>query len=276
VSVDWRGQAAEVLRTVTHADMQTTSAAADQLQRAAWVARSGASDLYAARSRVRYAVQDARAAGFEVSEDLSVADCVTGGSTAQRAARQAQAHALAGDIRQRATQLVALDQQVAGKITSAVAGIGDAFPQKSPFGCAPPEDNHVHAVDNHWNQDPTPPYPPWDTPDGTPLPPPGPRVEGLPPEGVYPPVDRPLTEGPASRPSRAAKGGRSLYDQHGGEWRYYPGNDFKVSIRIGITNLTQDRARSGTTFPSGICPPIIHHSRRSNLRCLSRQLNRRR
>ena len=74
---------------------------------------------------------------------------------------------------------------------------------------------------------PPPPYPPWDTPDGTPLPPPGPRVEGLPPEGVYPPVDRPLTEGPASRPSRAAKGGRSLYDQHGGEWRYYPGNDFK-------------------------------------------------
>ncbi|ORB89339.1 hypothetical protein [Mycobacterium persicum] len=63
LAVDWRGAAADTLRTETHSDMLTTSAVADQLHEAAKVARSGASDLHAARSRVRYAVEDARAAG---------------------------------------------------------------------------------------------------------------------------------------------------------------------------------------------------------------------
>jgi hypothetical protein len=70
-TVDWSGEAAEALRTDTHADMMTTSGVVDQLQEAANVARSGASDLEAARSQMRYAVEDARSAGFEVSEDLS-------------------------------------------------------------------------------------------------------------------------------------------------------------------------------------------------------------
>jgi hypothetical protein len=120
---------ADALRTATHADMQTTSAVVDQLQAAASVARSGASDLDAARSRVRYAVEDARAAGFEVGEDLSVTDRMTGGSAAQRAARGVQALAFAGDIRQRAAQLVGLDAQVGGKVTAAVAGIGNTSPE---------------------------------------------------------------------------------------------------------------------------------------------------
>ena len=41
-----------------------------------------------ARSRVRYVVGDARAARFDVSEDFSVTDRMTGGSVAQRAARR--------------------------------------------------------------------------------------------------------------------------------------------------------------------------------------------
>jgi hypothetical protein len=68
LSVDWQGAAADRLRTATHADMLTTSVVADQLHGAAKVARSGASDLYAARSRVGYAVEDARAAGFNVGK----------------------------------------------------------------------------------------------------------------------------------------------------------------------------------------------------------------
>ena len=60
LTVDWRGEAAEALRTDTHADLMTTSGVVDQLQEAASVARSGASDLEAARSQVRYAVEDAR------------------------------------------------------------------------------------------------------------------------------------------------------------------------------------------------------------------------
>jgi hypothetical protein len=121
VAIDWHGEAADALRTATHADMLTTSAVADQLQAAAKVVRSGASDLYAARSRVRYAVEDARRAGFDVGEDLSVTDRSSGGSPAQQAARQAQAQAFAGDIRQRAAQLVGVDQQVAAKVTAAIA-----------------------------------------------------------------------------------------------------------------------------------------------------------
>ena len=41
----------------------------------------------AARAQMRYAVEDARTAGFEVSDDLSVTDRMAGGSAAQRAAR---------------------------------------------------------------------------------------------------------------------------------------------------------------------------------------------
>jgi hypothetical protein len=159
-SVDWQGEAAEALRTATHADMTTTSAVADQLHEAARVARSGASDLYTARSRMEYAVADARTAGFDVGADLSVTDRSGGRSLAQRAARQAQAQSLAGDIRQRAAQLVGLDQQVAGKITAAVAGIRGTFPRNPAVG-EPPKDDRIHAVDNHtYKQDPSQPPPP--------------------------------------------------------------------------------------------------------------------
>lgn len=215
LSADWQGEAAEALRTGTHADMQTTSAAVDQLQAAASVARSGASDLDAARSRVRYAVEDARAAGFEVGEDLSVTDRVSGGSAAQRAARQAAAQAFAGDIRQRAAQLVGLDQQIAGKITAAVAGIRDTF-SHNPAPGPPPQDGRVRAVDRTWKQDGG---------NGEADPPaPAPPARGLPPEGLHPPVSGPLTPGPASRPSEQSAGGQSLWDEHGGEWRYFPGD----------------------------------------------------
>jgi len=48
------------------------------------------------------------------------------------------------------------------------------------------------------------------------------RPRGLPPEGVSPPTDKPLTPGTASRPSEAEQGGQSLFDPEGREWRYYP------------------------------------------------------
>jgi hypothetical protein len=142
LTVDWSGEAAEALRTDTHADMMTTSAVFDQLQSAASVARSGASDLDAARSQIRYAVEDARSAGFEVGEDLSVTDRVAGGSARQRAARQAAAQTFAGNIGGRAAQLVSVDAQVAGRITAAVAGVGATFP------ATPSTNGHVRAVDN--------------------------------------------------------------------------------------------------------------------------------
>jgi hypothetical protein len=155
LTVDWHGEAADALRTDTHADMMTTSGVVDQLQSAASVARSGASELEAARSQMRYAVEDARSAGFEVGEDLSVTDRMTGGSAAQRAARQAAAQTFAGDIGGRAAQLVSLDAQVAGRITAAVAGVGATFPS------TPSANGQVRAVDNRtFKRGPNQPPPP--------------------------------------------------------------------------------------------------------------------
>jgi hypothetical protein len=154
LTVDWSGEAAEALRTDTHADMMTTSAVVDQLQDAASVARSGASELDAARSQMRYAVEDARSAGFEVGEDLSVTDRMAGGSAAQRASRQAAAQAFAANIGGRAAKLVGTDAQVAGRVTAAVAGVGSTFSQ------TPPTNGQVRAVDSRtFKQDPPSPLP---------------------------------------------------------------------------------------------------------------------
>jgi guanyl-specific ribonuclease Sa len=154
LGVDWSGEAAEALRTDTHADMMTTSAVVDQLQAAASVARSGASELEAARFQMRYAVEDARSAGFEVSEDLSVTDRTSGGSAAQMVARQAAAQTFAGDIGGRAAQLVSADAQVASRVTAAVAGVGNTFPQ------TPSTNGQIRAVDSRsFKQEPPSPLP---------------------------------------------------------------------------------------------------------------------
>lgn len=148
LKVDWQGGGADALRVATRADMLATSGVADQLQAAAKAARGAASDLSAARSRVRYAVQDANAAGFDVDEEMSVIDRSPRGSAAQRATRQAQAQAFAADIRQRAAQLLALDQQVARRVSAAIAGIRDTFPQR-PVPQKSTRKPTIQAVDNH-------------------------------------------------------------------------------------------------------------------------------
>jgi hypothetical protein len=158
LSVDWEGKAVNALHARTHADKMRVSGLVDRLQGAATVARTGASDLYAARSGVRSAVEDARAAGFEVGEHLSVTDRAFAGSAAVRAARQAQAEAFAADIRWRAAHLVGVDGKVAGSITAALVDVG-----KVSFGEAPTPG--IQLVDNHWQQDSPPPNRP-PAPDG--------------------------------------------------------------------------------------------------------------
>jgi hypothetical protein len=56
---------------------------------------------------------------------LSVTDTRTSRTAAELAARQAQAQALAADIRGRAAALVGADTTVAADLSSAAAGIGD-------------------------------------------------------------------------------------------------------------------------------------------------------
>ncbi|MBP7263999.1 MAG: RHS repeat-associated core domain-containing protein [Spirochaetia bacterium] len=54
----------------------------------------------------------------------------------------------------------------------------------------------------------------------------GVKVRGMPPDGVRPPVAGGVKAGPASRPSEQVKGGQSLWDQNGGEWRYFPEDNY--------------------------------------------------
>lgn len=160
LSVDWRGSAAEALRTRTYSDKVTVSWVHDQLSEAAQVARVGASELYAVRARLRHAVEDAEAAGFDVGEDLSVTDRYVWASADDRSVRQEEADSFAVEIHQRAVQLVGLDQQVASRVTAAVAGIGDiTFDEPSTHGMQAVD---FHApIPEHPNVEPEPPPGGW-------------------------------------------------------------------------------------------------------------------
>lgn len=245
------------------------------MRQASGLAREGAGTIGAAQRRVIYAVQDAHNAGFNVEEDLSVTDTRTSRTFAEQAARQAQAQALAGDIRQRATQLIGVEHEVAAKIATATAPLNTVGFHEPPIAPSLPtpvphnEKPQIHAVDRSWKQDPPSPMP-GDPKDmtavqaraaydaciadkgslferqaairarlgelGVPVegePPPAPDPagpqpnEGLPPPGVSPPAESNLTVGPPSRPIQQARGGESLWDENGGEWRYFPGDNYR-------------------------------------------------
>lgn len=272
------------------------------MRQASGLAREGAGTIGAAQRRVIYAVQDAHNAGFNVEEDLSVTDTRTSRTFAEQAARQAQAQALAGDIRQRATQLIGVEHEVAAKIATATAPLDTVGFHEPPIAPSLPtpvphnEKPQIHAVDRSWKQDPPSPMPgdpkdmtavqaraAWDAVNadiarynarcgrtfvlpneqaaydaciadkgsllerqaairarlgelGVPVegePPPAPDPagpqpnEGLPPPGVSPPAESNLTVGPPSRPIQQARGGESLWDENGGEWRYFPGDNYR-------------------------------------------------
>lgn len=131
-AVAWHGAGGDELRQRTGADLPLVSAKADQLRRAAGIARNGASEISAAQRRVFYAVEDAQNAGFTVGEDLSVIDTGVSRTPAEQAVRQAQAQAFAGDIRSRAAQLDGAEVKVAGQLTAATAGVGDVGFAQNP------------------------------------------------------------------------------------------------------------------------------------------------
>lgn len=144
LSIGWQGNGAEALRSRTYADKVKVSDMVDQLHEAARVARAGATDLSAARSRMRNAVLDAHEAGFYVHEDLSVTDLSTGNSSADRAIREAEAEAYAADIHQRAADLIRADVRTADRISNAMAGLNGQVPESpstptpQPSECADP------------------------------------------------------------------------------------------------------------------------------------------
>lgn len=90
------------------------------LREGARIARQGATDESAAISGLRYAVEDAQDAGFDVYDNYSV----TSRTAAQQVARQAQAEIFAGEIRSRAARLVSLDQQIGTRVIATVGRVG--------------------------------------------------------------------------------------------------------------------------------------------------------
>jgi hypothetical protein len=134
-----KGAGATAMRDRVTADRAHVAGKADQLREAVSAARLGAGDISAAQRRVMYVVEDAQEAKFNVDEDLSVTNKLNVRNSAQRAARQAQAQAFAADIRSRAAELSALDNQVGANITAAAAGIG-----ATTFA----RPGHMQAVDN--------------------------------------------------------------------------------------------------------------------------------
>jgi hypothetical protein len=136
MGVDWDGAAGAAMRGQVGDDKnRVINGPAETLSEAAKFARAGASDLTAASAKVRYAVEDAQAAGFAVGEDCSVTDLVPAGNVAEQVARQTQAEELAGDIRYRAAQLLSCDQHIGGRINAALAERhGFAFPQEPDGG----------------------------------------------------------------------------------------------------------------------------------------------
>ncbi|OMC14958.1 hypothetical protein [Mycobacterium sp. SP-6446] len=177
-TMGWDGEGGDALRTRAAGDLKTVSAKADQLRNAARIARTGASNISAAQRQALYAVEDAQRAGFRVGEDLSVTDTRTSRNAAEAAARQAQAQTFAANINARAAQLLGVETDTSGQITTAAGDVG-----ATNFTGAPAKGHGgVQLVDNTQGGDDSnggvPQLPRHDPPIG--------RWDGPPPPGWHP------------------------------------------------------------------------------------------
>lgn len=209
----WEGAAAEAAQERAFADLVKVRGLADVLHECSAIARRGAALLYSAKLSVLDAVEEADNAGYVVGEDLSVTP-PRGGLAAQ-----GQAEMYAARIQQRAAQLAVHDKEIAARITSSTAPLRAVTFSETPStlpnnGVQPTDYNALRPLDPTPWQPPPPGYP-----QGQPVAP------GLPPDGVHPPVEGPVTVGPSSRPSQQRDGELHVWDKNGGEWRYDPGQD---------------------------------------------------
>lgn len=150
----WDGAAAEAAQEATFADLVKVRGAADGLHSASTIARDGADELAWAKGHVQDAIEEAEAAGFTVGQDFSVTDKSWGGLLRSSGARQEQAQAFAEEISNRVQTLVAIDKEVAGRITAALEPLETVrFPDEAKNAPA------VQAVDYHFKRDEPKPDP---------------------------------------------------------------------------------------------------------------------
>lgn len=143
-TVDWHGEAADAARLRLTSDKTQVSLGAEKLRAGANVARAGASDVLSAQNQLRYAIEDAQQAGFNVYDDCTVEDIDAGGG----ATRQAQAKELATKIYSRARHLVGVDKQVSHRLNQTVGDIGNYFNFDEADNPATGRKPEVHLVDH--------------------------------------------------------------------------------------------------------------------------------
>jgi hypothetical protein len=149
----WEGEAATRELERAYTDTVKARGTAYQLHEAAAVANRGDQQLQALKGEVLNAVHAARADGFDISEDYSVADRSRGGSSAFRTARQTEAQEHAGFIRHRVATLVVQDREIAGRITATIASVSNLTFREGPDFGGPPREPPPDPV-------PFPPYEP--------------------------------------------------------------------------------------------------------------------
>ncbi|CAN5240852.1 hypothetical protein BH11ACT7_BH11ACT7_04490 [soil metagenome] len=140
----WHGEAADAAQERAYNDRLQVIGWADQLHVASRVAQTGVDQIRTAKQAALTAVRNAEQAGFSVGEDFSVTYRGSG-SPAAMAAKQAQAQTLAADIRMKVGELIAADQQVAGKIFAATEGLGGT----TFAGEDSDREPTIQLVDNH-------------------------------------------------------------------------------------------------------------------------------
>jgi hypothetical protein len=134
----WQGEAFDAAAARAAADKVKVGTVGDQLREGASVARQGASDISAAQNRLRYLVEDAQDAGFDVYDDYTVESRQTVVTAAEQAELQAEAESYANEIYGGATQLFAADQQVGTGVAAAVGQVGElSFGEGGPRGPLP-------------------------------------------------------------------------------------------------------------------------------------------
>jgi hypothetical protein len=129
----WDGDAAQAALMRTHADRAKVLGAVDTLTGAAAIARGGAAEIDAARSRALSAVAAAQSAGFDVGDDLTVSDTRNYSSPSARTARLQQARGYSRTIWSSAEALAAMDREVAGRLRPTAVGLTGLTFRESPI-----------------------------------------------------------------------------------------------------------------------------------------------
>lgn len=129
----WEGEAADAALQRTDTDRVKARAHAEELREIAAIARNGEAELRAAQRSVLSPADEARQAGFDVTEGLSVSAYTSGRRGVEAMQLQPRANELAAEIRAHAATLVSIDQNLATKLTAGTAAMNSLSFTESPL-----------------------------------------------------------------------------------------------------------------------------------------------